>query len=613
MNKVVLPRRGDDDGVALVLVVGSMLVLAMLAMTALAYTMSSEKFARYDQDYSASVSAAQTGVEDFISRLNRADTYGQVVDCTNQAWEGPMDPLSNTCGWSTSTLPKWLPVTPGETDPTKAWFHYSVNASTRDTEGTIVLTSTGRVNGEYRTIEVAVGKGGSTDYVYYTDFESADPTNTQVYGTGGTSRIACGKNGYQNASYFYEGRRGCTEIQFISADHLVGKVFTNDAILSSGAHFEKGVWTANPSCPKPGEPNPHWNDCLRSGSTANFHSIAPVRADPLYLDDTSAAFASHPGCHYFGSTRVVFSADGTMRVWNKKSVNGLAAPLAVPAPGGTTPGCGSLNDLDSEAGALVNVPNEMVIYVAASTASPRQCFKDELGGPAGKTLPLGTYDSGYVAAPTRSASYTFDTNMLETTKFCAAGNLYVQGVLKGRTTLAAAQSIIVTGDVVLAGGPLGPDILGLVATNSVEVFHPRLATVESHKYSSVWKWDGPTGESDVTGWPYRYTDPATGTKNPASGVQIAGSIQTLQHSFLVQMYDKGSDAGTLYVYGSIAQRWRGIVGTGSGTTGYSKQYNYDTRLQYSAPPYFPRWAKSQWSLRYSGEVNTSSIVKSSTP
>lgn len=62
--------------------------------------------------------------------------------------------------------------------------------------------------------------------------------------------------------------------------------------------------------------------------------------------------------------------------------------------------------------------------------------------------------------------------MTETTKYCQVGNLYVQGVVKGRVTLASSQSVITTGDLVLAGGLNGTDMLGLVATNSVEVYHP---------------------------------------------------------------------------------------------------------------------------------------------
>ena len=79
----------DETGVALLLVVGSMIVLAMLAMTALAYTVSSQKFARYDQDYSSTMSAAQSGIDDFIARLNRDDGYFSDVDCSNVALRGP--------------------------------------------------------------------------------------------------------------------------------------------------------------------------------------------------------------------------------------------------------------------------------------------------------------------------------------------------------------------------------------------------------------------------------------------------------------------------------------------------------------------------------------------
>lgn len=609
---------GDDSGMALVLVVGTMLVLAMFAMTALAYTISSQKFSRYDQDYTAAMAAAQSGVEEYISRLNRDDTYGDTLDCSNPALEGPMT-TANSCGWTAATPAGWLPVIPGQTGPEDAFFHYAVDGSDAITQGRIKVTSTGRVKDVYRTIEVVVGKGASTDYVYYTDFESADPSNVQAYPSG-APHVACGSAGYSNASYFYNGRsgKGCQEITFITGDVLDGSVFTNDAVLSSGLLVKQGFETANPGCDLATSDPGTWNKCLRTGSWADFNNKQPKRADPLYLNDNSAAFATNPGCHYYGSTRVIFNPSGTMTVWNKKSVNNSTPPLVISATGYPTPSCGTLADLDSTSGATVPVPDEMVIYAAASTATKRQCYAEEIGGPTGRRLPLGTYNATYAAPPTGGGqSYTFDTNMRENTKACSEGNLYVEGTLNGRVTVSSAQSIIATGDIVLAGGANGGDMLGLVATNSVEVFHPRVATVASEKVNSwctsgcSYKWGNPYSEGEVAGWPGRYTDPTSGSVFPADGIQIAGSIQTLQHSFLVQKYSVGGAAGDLYVYGSIAQRWRGIVGQGSGASmnGYIKKYVYDTRLQYSSPPYFPRWAKAQWTLRYSGEVNTPTEIK----
>ena len=71
--------------------------------------------------------------------------------------------------------------------------------------------------------------------------------------------------------------------------------------------------------------------------------------------------------------------------------------------------------------------------------------------------------------------------------------------------------------------------------------------------------------------------------------------------FTVQTYDIGSDIGDLSVRGSIAQRWRGAVGTSSGT-GYDKDYGYDTRLVYSSPPYFPKLDGAGWGSKVTGEI-----------
>jgi Tfp pilus assembly protein PilX len=613
---------------ALVLVVGSMLVLAMLALTALAFSVQSQRFARYTQDYSGGMAAAQSGIEDYISRLNRDDGYGNALDCTNLALQGPMPAASNTCGWTTTTEPGWLPVVPGETDVDAAHFHYSVDATRSRSEGTIIVTSTGRVNGEYRTVEAAVGKGGSTDYVYYTDFESADPSNVQAYTPSGATDPDCGSAGYDSALYWYEGRRysGCKEITFISGDHLYGAVFSNDAVLSNGGNFHDGFSSANPGCSTVTGTTSTWRNCLRQdgkNSTANFYGIRPQLSEPLYLDDTSAAFATYPGCHYYGSTRVIFNANGTMTVWNKKSNNGDTAPTAIPAPGLPTPTCGTLDALDSASGATVPVPDPMVVYVddAPAAVPRRQCDSGEIGGPSGRTLPLGTYDRAVNGTTgTSQPGYNYDTNMFETTKTCASGNLYLEGTLNGRVTVASAQSIIATGDVVLAGGRNGDDMLGLVATNSVEVFHPQLASYVWVKRNAQCGTSGSTSyrycidgtSAEVSGWPKRYVDPTTGGYNPSAGIQIAGSIQTLQHSFLVQKYNLGPQKGTLNVFGSIAQRWRGIVGqtdSWGNQHGYNKLYEYDSRLVTSAPPYFPRWVNSQWSLRYSGELSTPGELK----
>jgi Tfp pilus assembly protein PilX len=569
----------DDSGAALIMVIGWSMVLAMLVTAAVGYAISSTRVARTGQEWGSAQSAAMAGIEDYVSRLNRNDNYARIWDCTNNALKGPNQP-GNTCGWTASTAPGWLPVV--GTDMTGPTFHYDVDASMLDKNGTVTVTSTGRVGKETRTVQAAIGRGGSTDFLYYTDLEHADPANRTVYPTAPT-KYFCGKNGAQKGIYWWSpsisgenrSNSSCTEIGFASGDVLDGRVHFNDTpkLNAAGTQFKAGFETGAPGCKTATGPN--YAGCLRSGSPIPVYGAPPRYVDPLYLDDTSAKFATYPGCRYYGATRIKFNSNGTMTVWSKES-----------AGKSTGSGCGTFTA--ANAPQTVNVPNDMVIYVTASGAAVRRCLSGEIGD----GLPLGTYTGSATTA------YTYDLTMLQNDQFCGQGNMYIEGTVKGRVTMASENSIMVTGDLVLADGINGTDLVGLVAGNSLNVFHPWVDNWYKNS-SNVWGWKNSPVE--VAGWPRRYTDPGTGSYNPADGVQIAGSIQTLQHSFFVQQYNKGTDQGTLLVQGSIAQRWRGIVGT-SGGTGYTKNYKYDARLKYSSPPYFPQWTNAKWGPRHTGEL-----------
>jgi len=74
-----------------------------------------------------------------------------------------------------------------------------------------------------------------------------------------------------------------------------------------------------------------------------------------------------------------------------------------------------------------------------------------------------------------------------------------------------------------------------------------------------------------------------------NGVMLAGSETTTNGTFYNSTWNT-TLKGSLRVLGGIIQKKRGPVGTFSGTsliTGYRKDYNYDTRMVYAPPPYFP--------------------------
>jgi Tfp pilus assembly protein PilX len=652
-------RAGDDSGIALITVIGSMMVLTMFASAGLALAVNSMPVSRHDQDFNAALAAAQAGVDDYVHHLNNDDSYWLNAHCENTALTGPNDP---DCP---AAAPGWVAVNSG--DPNGPVFHYDIDTSTlASANNSITVTSTGRVHGVTRTIQVSVSRGGSTQFVYYTDYEDADPTNSVVYRSGPPSNSYCYK-------HYWEGRSsnesGCVEINFISGDVINGKVHTNDTPLMNGTPaFGDNFEVSDPACKTATASNNDYYGCWHgnTGSRPNFQKPPPKYAAQLQLPDNTNDMSKFPGCGYVGSTRIRFTGDGKMLVWSPNSV--------VPAA------CGGSHPM----GVSVAVPDNQVIYVSAAP-STHQCAAGEIGD----GLPL----SG-------------DLNMTYADQYCGQGNLYVEGSIKGRVTMAAENSIVLTGDLTLAGGLNGTDMAGLVAGNSVEVMHPWLdfnatscpsgtssvgATytrtpgkwvsagaggtppksgmvwqgenwtqdrwgnwsvtrggwvnqpTDSKGRAQLWQagywsqdsrgnWSWTSGKWVVKSGNYGY-DSSSGWQSGASGkywlgeswdpmyecqgesstyphmatsghLSIYASIQTLQHSFFVQSYDKGEHQGSLDVYGSIAQRYRGIVGTGDQYgTGYLKNYNYDTRLVYSSPPYFPQWVGASWSAGRVGEVS----------
>ncbi|MBU4216080.1 MAG: hypothetical protein KJ792_15695, partial [Actinobacteria bacterium] len=135
--------RGRDEGSTLVMVVGTMVVLSLVLLTTLGYVVRSQKFARNDQDQASAMSAAQSGVEELLSRLNGDSTYGATLDCANTALQGPQVSGGGACGWGSTTAVGWVTVVPGVTDPKAAAFHYSLDMSNQ-LSGRVTVTSTGR-------------------------------------------------------------------------------------------------------------------------------------------------------------------------------------------------------------------------------------------------------------------------------------------------------------------------------------------------------------------------------------------------------------------------------------------------------------------------------------
>ncbi len=177
------------------------------------------------------------------------------------------------------------------------------------------------------------------------------------------------------------------------------------------------------------------------------------------------------------------------------------------------------------------------------------------------------------------------------TESSTCGNVYVSGTYDRPLTIAAANDVIIrptlggklsnsSADEDLLRADSSDATLGLIANNFVRVAH--MVSRQSDRtcignYSSA-------------------------TNPQVTNVEVDAAILSLQHSFITDNYDCGK-LGTLTVIGAIAQKYRGPVGTGSGSssTGFIKAYTYDDRFRYRSPPYFLNPIDSAWDVVRSHE------------
>ncbi len=212
---------------------------------------------------------------------------------------------------------------------------------------------------------------------------------------------------------------------------------------------------------------------------------------------------------------------------------------------------------------------------------------------AGQTSTTAIPSSGvvYVANSTTTACsnayspFARNTTLYPTTSSC--GNVYVSGTYSGQLTIAAENDIVIDNDLCrgsCSSSPSGNGLLGLIANNFIRVFHP--ITPQSTTTSS----GDCAGTSNLSSGSPPYNG---GTQ---TNLRIDAAMLAIQHSFIVDHYNCGSQLGNLTVNGAISQKFRGPVGT-VGNSGYNKVYTYDDRLRYLAPPNFLDPVESAWHMQ----------------
>ena len=523
----------DEDGMALVIVMLSITALMLLAVAAIQFGLGSQNSSKRDQDWQSALSAAEAGIDDYIFRLNENTNYS-VYSATNPPPDGNL------------AFTQYVPIPGGNAS---GQFRYTADTSRLGIDGTITLTSTGNVLRAKRTVQSTLRRRNFLDYLYFTDYETVDPAAyTGTPFTAAQAQTACAK-------HYYEGRDSqCSDIVFVSADTINGPLHSNDAIKmcgtpnftgktstswnpSSGNRWRDSCPTSNPNFANPGDPK----------------YLAPLAIPPSNSALKAQTTSTAGGCLYTGPTRIKLLASGQMNV---RSPFSRQTNNSCPTNG------------------TASQPTNGVIYVQNVPSAPSDAnFTAACPyNVNGRTHPLGLPIANDL-----------------TTYGCRNGDVFVEGTLKGQLTIAADNNIDITWNLQYADGIGGTDLLGLIANNFIEVWHPVNCSSGSNSSCNL-----------------QANFPSETARNATfSSPTIQAAMLAINHSFRNQNHAVGAPLGTLAITGVIAQRYRGPVGTnssGSIATGFAKNYTYDQRLKYQSPPKFLDPVASAWSIAVWKEI-----------
>jgi hypothetical protein len=539
--------RGGDDGIAMLTVLLYMLVFSILGTTLLYVSLNAIPSARHEQSYQASLAAAEAGVDDYLIRLDQDYNYATNPSDGNLAM--------------TSDPSKCVPIaatTPG-------CFEYSVDTSQYATTGTLYLNSTGIVGKSSRTIRVGLRPFGFLDALSTTDYNLVDPTlfpviNNSVADT--TSQCVWHAWEQNKTTGGIGPAGGCSGMlnYWVTGNTFNGPMQSNDDYYICGNPvFNDEVTSGDPSTTGPywkdpfggcGGDHPKFNNA-QQGITGHSTVGLPPAASSLKSDVTVGG--PNAGCLYTGPTAI--------------QLNGSTMTVVSPGTKSTNPNCVGTN---------VPLPVNGTIYV--------------------QDTPASSADPNYSSSCPIPQLWTGDP--------CGSGDAFVQGHLAGQLTIAADNNIVITGSITYdsftATAPR--QVLGLIATNNVEINHTTVANSGSPNPCS--------GHPVYNGRCNQYGSLAFGSTGvsftvPVVNPTVDAAILSLQHSFGVMDFSEGAgpatgnDLGTLTVNGVIAEKFMDTEGqfTGAGqVSGYGVDYTYDSRMRNGGltPPNFLDPTKSFW-------------------
>ncbi len=434
-------------------------------------------------------------------------------------------------------------------------------------------------NSAFTSFVPVAGPGTTTTFRY-----TPDTTKTAV--TGIVYLTSTGKS----RSVMRTIKVGIRKQSFLDYLYMTDYEVVDPALSGNPSSCVKRAWEYNSATSSYG-PGPssadcdvvYWTDTASLDGPVHSNDALYVCGDPVFNGDTDTYYNSPTSQSVSGSTS--FGGPGV--------VKNRPAPLSAcanspsfnrnndPASGGNLSFPAANTAIKTQADGTVGGTG--CLYTGPTTITLKNTGLMDVVSPKTRSTNSGCTPGTNKSLPVNGVIYvqtvptsSSNPNYSACSGTACNGDVSVQGTLKGQLTIAAQNDVIITGNLQYNTYPGGTDVLGLIANNNVAIYHP----IDD---------DDENDTGSIT--------------NP----RVDAAILAIDHSFYVQNWKDGDPLGVLTVNGAITQEYRGAVGTfnsstGNISTGYDKDYNYDTRLKYLSPPYFLSPTAAAWSRLSYAEV-----------
>jgi hypothetical protein len=571
-------RLAAQDGYTLIAVLGVLLAGSGLSVAAFAAARGDIHLSRNDQDQKRAYAAAEAGVQDYFFHLTQDNAYWAKCDsptpahpALNQLGASPLK-TRRVPGSTASYAIELLPASGNRSRPTRCDTGDATGSMIVESggpmSGTFSIKATGFANSVRRSVVATFRRRSFLDYLYFTDLETSDPVWYVLQARGRPTQS--GTTAWRSSTGTYFRPSGAPDLLSWSAARCP-------------VYWRNGRgrlrWPVSPDSAWQAQIDGEWGDAEGDEgdwetSTFPCTEIQFVSGDfiegPLHTNDDILVC----GTPTFGRTSqdsIEVSGSGWRQgCTGSPRIQGTwkpFSPVLTPPPSST-----SLKQV-VESGYLFRGTTTIELQSNAMTVTNANLR------PTTQTVALPSNGVVYVDHDASTGCAVPAYQPLEPYSDpvgCAV--TYVRGTYASDLTIASAKDIVVTGNIARSGDKM----LGLIADNFVRVYHPTV----------------PDDPDDPTDCDNARTTP--------TNVSIEAAILALNHSFTVDRYFCGAPLGTLTVRGTIAQKHRGPVGRGSGSTilnGYYKDYEYDDRLRLREPPHFIDPVQASWRIqRYAEQV-----------